>query len=68
MNRNEYRLLRFLSLLGPCSALTLEGCLWRAYSIKDSTVRGVRKRLERQGLVRCAGHYRDGVKKWELVQ
>jgi hypothetical protein len=67
MNRNEYRLLWFLRLLGPCSAQTLEGCLWRAYSIKDSTVRGIRKRLERRGLIVCAGRYRDGRKKWSLA-
>ena len=67
MNRTDQRVARAIEYLQPCPDRAVERVLFATFKTPPSTVRGSRKRLERKGLVRCVGHYRDGVKKWELA-
>jgi hypothetical protein len=67
MNRTDRLVARAIEYLQPCPDVAVERVLYAIHKTPPSTVRGARKRLERRGLVRCAGHFRDGVKKWELA-
>ncbi len=68
MSANDSRVARAIAFLQPCPDVAVERLMWSIFKTKPSTVRGTRKRLERKGLVRVAGHYRDGTKKWELAK
>lgn len=68
MSPNDSRVARAIGFLQPCPDVALERLLWTVHKLKPSTVRGTRLRLQRQGVVREAGCYRDGTKKWELAK
>lgn len=68
MSPNDSRVARAISYLQPCPDVALERLLWAVHKLKPSTVRGVRLRLQRRGVVREAGRCRDGTRKWELAK
>jgi hypothetical protein len=67
MNRTDRLVARAIEFLQPCPDVAVERVLYALHKTPPSTVRGSRKRLERKGVVRCVGFFRDGVKKWGLA-
>ncbi len=68
MSANDSRVARAIAYLQPCPDVAVERLCWSVFKLKPSTVRGTRLRLQRMGLVKEVGRYRDGTKKWELAK